>query len=237
MTKQEGAHATTTEELIVQYLDGELVRNELEAVLFERLATSEEARGLLREHLVLRGAIRNAYETADFQLSSDLDARTRQRIEQMLEAMESRPVDAAPIRTNAVARRMQRWSLRPSLAMLALLLAVGGTWLLTRGTTPEVKTIAQAQPTTPASIAQQHAATVISYGSETAKPVIITRIVKVPAKHVESAPSFAQNTVQSAPAPKPAEEDPADVMLSRRYSKMINAAAKHEVVVGSRDRL
>ena len=59
-TKQEGknsAHTTTTEELIVQYLDGELVQKELETVLFDRLSHSEEARGLLREYLVVRGAI------------------------------------------------------------------------------------------------------------------------------------------------------------------------------------
>ena len=49
---------TTTEELIVAYLDGELVRKELETVLFERLATSDDARLLMREYLTVRGAIK-----------------------------------------------------------------------------------------------------------------------------------------------------------------------------------
>jgi hypothetical protein len=236
MKKPEGAHATTTEELIVQYLDGELVRSELETVLFERLATSEEARSMLREHLVLRGAIRNAYESADFQLSADLDARTRQRIEHMLEAIDKQPADAPAVQTNAVTRRMKQWSLRPSLAMLALLVAVGTTYLLTRSTSHEAKTIAQATPA--ATVAHQDVATVISYGGEAQKPVVITRVVTIPAKHAEPSPAMAQNTPQAAPATqKPVEEDPRDVMLSRRYSKMINAAAKHEVVVNSRDRL
>src|SRR5437763_1907920 len=77
-------HATTTEELIVQYLDGELMRKELEGMLFERLAQSAEARGILREYLTLRGAIRMSLDDERFQLSSELDARTRQRIEHVL---------------------------------------------------------------------------------------------------------------------------------------------------------
>src|SRR5205809_2571018 len=119
-TKHEGVppHATTTEELIVQYLDGELVRTELETMLFERLATSEEARSLLREHLVLRGAIRNSLESEQFQLSADLDARTHERIENMLEAIANEPAgfasDAPAVRTAATMRRLKRWSLRPS---------------------------------------------------------------------------------------------------------------------------
>jgi negative regulator of sigma E activity len=79
-----GTHATTTEELIVQYLDGELVRKELETVLFDRLLHSEAARALLHDYLVMRGAIRQSRMDERFQLSDDLDARTRARIEQIL---------------------------------------------------------------------------------------------------------------------------------------------------------
>src|ERR1700683_1652243 len=79
-----GTHATTTEELIVQYLDGELVRKELETVLFDRLLHSEDARALLRDYLVMRGAIRVSREDERFHLSENLDARTRDRIEQIL---------------------------------------------------------------------------------------------------------------------------------------------------------
>lgn len=130
--------ATTTEELIVQYLDGELMRKELEGVLFERLARSEEARMLLREHLMLRGAIRATLDHESFQLSSDLDDRTRLRIEEMLKqgadvpgvlAMEP---NAAPIATNPATRSLKRWSMRPAYAALLLLLAVGTTWFVTR---------------------------------------------------------------------------------------------------------
>jgi negative regulator of sigma E activity len=87
-TGAQNAGASTTEELIVQYLDGELVRKELETVLFDRLAHSDEARMLLREYLVVRGAIRVSRNDQRFQLSDDLDARTRARIQQIMEAME-----------------------------------------------------------------------------------------------------------------------------------------------------
>lgn len=136
---------TTTEELIVSYLDGELQRNELEVMLFERLATSEEARMILREHLVLRGAIRQHLADASFELSADLDRRTRAKIEEMLRSMpapmfEESPVlerkvaDAAPVQAPPAERRLKRWSMRPAIALAVLLLAVSGTWYLTHTT-------------------------------------------------------------------------------------------------------
>src|SRR5438477_8091773 len=88
----QGPHAaTTTEELIVQYLDGELHRKELESVLFGRLAESEEARTMLHEHLVLRGAIRASASDERFTLSEGLDTRTRARIEQALKVSQPAP--------------------------------------------------------------------------------------------------------------------------------------------------
>ncbi len=128
---------STTEELIVQYLDGELVRKELEMVLFERLATSEEARFLLREHLTMRGAIRMSGEDDRFVLSSDLDNRTRTRLETMLESMTPAPVpmileDHPAIAIQPATRSMKRFAVRPAYAALLLLLAIGSTWFLTR---------------------------------------------------------------------------------------------------------
>lgn len=137
---------STTEELIVAYLDGELVREELEIELFDRLATGAEARTLLREHLVMRGAIKQSMTDDRFMLSDDLDTRTRARLEQILknvstpavvEAARSkrgttRVADAPAISHNAAERRLQQWSKRPAMLALLLLLAVGSTWYLTR---------------------------------------------------------------------------------------------------------
>ncbi len=137
---------STTEELIVAYLDGELVRKELEIELFDRLATGPEARTLLREHLVMRGAIKQSLTDDRFSLSDDLDTRTRARLEQILKNVSApaiveaartkrgtvRLADAPAVSHNAAERRMQQWSKRPALLALLLLLAVGSTWYLTR---------------------------------------------------------------------------------------------------------
>ncbi len=249
----------TTEELIVQYLDGELVRKELETMLFERLAESPEARGILREYLTMRGAIRVTMDDERFQLSSDLDARTRLRIEHVLEkvAMEE-PVlgnyaaDAPAVSTNAVTRRMQRWSLRPSIAALALLLAVGATWFLTRETTTPRMAVntpvqTQAAPERPSTENSQVTIPGTAVAVKEQALNSTPRTTRAALKPVASAPSqeMAQNT--QAPATQPVQsvqpaqpqEDPADVMLSHRTAKFLNAASteKREVVVTSRDRL
>ncbi len=163
MNSKQNTPTTTTEELIVQYLDGELVRKELETVLFDRLAHSDEARMLLREYLVVRGAIRVSREDKQFQLSDDLDARTRARIVQIMEAMETEellvPVaavaepiakrgfkaDQDAIASSPMSRQLKRWQVRGSLAALSLLLAVGIAWF-TNGSTSNPN-IASLQPT------------------------------------------------------------------------------------------
>ena len=152
MNSKHNTPTTTTEELIVQYLDGELVRKELETVLFDRLAHSDEARMLLREYLVVRGAIRVSREHKQFQLSDDLDARTRARVEQMMEAMAAEELlapaatigepltlrgfsaDRGAIASSPITRQVKRWQLRGSIAALSLLLTVGVAWFVTGNT-------------------------------------------------------------------------------------------------------
>ncbi len=164
MNSKQNAPTTTTEELIVQYLDGELVRKELETVLFDRLSCSEEARTLLREYLVVRGAIRVSREHKQFQLSDDLDARTRARVVQMMEALAAEEVlvpasatteppargfiaDRGAIASSPMSRQVKRWQLRGSLAALSLLLAVGTAWLITENTGKhEVASLSQKSP-------------------------------------------------------------------------------------------
>jgi negative regulator of sigma E activity len=291
-------HLSTTEELIVQYLDGELVRKELEAVLFERLAKSTDARSLLREHLLIRGAIRSSMDEEMFQLSSDLDARTRMRIEQMLETvafeepvgvLAQRPMvtDAPLVASNPATRSLRRWALRPSLAFLLLLCAVSTTYYVTRSTTFEQ---AASRTSSNGSIAQsstspQHspasgttspgteqpsmtAPSMASNSSElrgapfaqptpantlpssAARPSVVVkevvRYVNVPVKSngVEASHDMAQNGASSAgsvatssAAKQDASSDGGEAMLSRHYAKMLNATAKREVVINSRDRL
>ena len=270
--------ATTTEELIVQYLDGELVRKELEAVLFERLAHSADARSLLREHLVVRGAIRDMMDHEPFQLSSELDARTRGRIEEMLKQGVAVPGvialerDASAVASNPATRRLNRWSMRPAIAALVLLLAVGSTWYLTRSVTESSiggKSMSQNQPsvaqsstsdlapatTSASNILPDTKATTVGHptpspspsGGEYDRPREIVRIVKVPVP-ASSTREIAQtsetnNSVQTPasstmrPAASNENSDPADIMISHRYAKILNATSKREVLVSGKDRL
>jgi hypothetical protein len=261
-----GNHASTTEELIVQYLDGELVRKELETVLFDRLARSEEARMLLREYLVVRGAIRMTREDERFQLADDLDARTRARIEQIMEAMASETVklpaiemDAAPklrgfLRdrgaiASTMSGRAHRWPTRASLVALSLLFVIGGTWFVTQNadhrqmaSQSSTKLDAdRASVTVPASAihASMLPASLTSESLTKIRTVTPSRV----SKHTELAPARLAQNAAPAGLPEASEQtsttetsDPTDVMLSRRYAKEIDAA-KHEVVVSSHDRL
>ncbi|SRR5579883_1274594 len=244
--------ATTTEELIVQYLDGELVRKELEVVLFERLSHSEEARMLLREYLVVRGAIRVSREDERFQLSEGLDDRTRVRLEQLLESITekaepARFLDDRPaVQTIITGRRMKRWVLRPSVAALVLLLAIGTTWLVTHtaddhaaphqmAAAPQQSSIEAPQTIAPTPTAQpEQPATEVVTKTHSTHHAVLTQVRQA------AAPSYAQNaaSAQAKPAAQPEQTtNPEDVMLSRRYTKILNAAEKREIVVSSRDRL
>jgi negative regulator of sigma E activity len=252
-SKGEPIHATTTEELIVQYLDGELVRKELETMLFERLAESAQARTLLREYLTVRGAIRSSLEDDRFQLSSELDTRTRARIEQMLEqgAAEKMPVmasrlaaDAPPVRTSPVERSLNRWALRPSLALLALLLAIGTTWFVTRSTSPQLADNQPQVSSEPQPAANGlPSAPIAQVPTVMSKPVVheVIHYVRIPVmQKVSPFNSLAQNAPAAAsvqPQKQSETADPADIMISHRYAKILNAEEKHEIVVSSRDRL
>lgn len=244
--------ATTTEELIVQYLDGEMQRKELETVLFERLARNEDARQLLREHLVIRGAIHSSMSDDRFVLSEDLDTRTRARIEEALRALPTTGglPDAEPVRIDPTKRRLQRWSVRPAYAALLLVFAVGATWLLSRSTATD-QTVAVNQPTSTESAQKSvapadlkpNASTSTVMATEPTKVIYKEKIVEKPVvRYVtvsKSAPNdIAQNVASSNVSSKPAEEsNPADIMISHRFGKLLNETAKKEVIVTTHDRL
>lgn len=233
--------ATTTEELIVQYLDGELHRKELESVLFGRLAESEEARTMLHEHLVLRGAIRASAGDERYTLSESLDMRTRSRIEHALEQALKFGEPAPAVRTEAVTRRTQRWVLRPSLVALALLLAVGTTWFVTHSTDiAQVASAPQVAQTQPAPAVQNSSVQINAAPAaaiqETHHAIVHQAALKT--TKTEAVSEYAQNA-SAAVKSEPKQEEPsaADLMISKRYSRFLNAAEKREIVVTSKDRL
>jgi cytoskeletal protein RodZ len=173
--------------------------------------------------------------------------------------------DAPAIRTNAVDRSLKlsarrsgayRWSLRPGIAALALLLAIGTTWFLTRSTTtsspqlathstPSVspQTAPASEPATTAN--KTPSAPIEQYASATTTPTKpgvreVIRYVQVPAKHgAQPAAPIAQNApaTSTAQQEQPEANDPAAIMISHRYAKILGAEEKHEIVVSSQDRL
>lgn len=240
--------ATTTEELIVQYLDGELQRKELEMVLFERLAKSDDARRLLREHLVIRGAIRNSMDDERFELSEDLDHLTRGRIEEALKALPTTGGlgDAEPARIDPTKRRLQRWAVRPSYAAIALLFAIGATWFVARSTTvkPTQQLAVSTAPSTQQAVETPAAASQANASTEAPRVIVKEKIVEKPVVRYVTARSHAsEDMAQNVPqrstedVKQPETSNPADIMISNRFSKLLKATAKQEVVVTSHDRL
>jgi hypothetical protein len=242
------APASTTEELIVQYLDGELVRKELETVLFDRLAHSDEARMLLREYLVVRGAIRVSRTDKRFQLSDDLDARTRARIQQIMEAMEHEELlvpsaastlggfkgDKGAIVTSPISRQLKRWQVRGSLAALSLLFAFGTFWLVSGNVNhPEVATLQPSQKATinASTVPATQAPSLTAQGSNAsiaATPIVVASMVGThTAAHLRTAKNatmqvsnpLAQNAAQ---VQNPKSDEPASSETSDPAAVMIS---------------
>jgi hypothetical protein len=255
---QSGGH-TTTEELIVSYLDGELVRKELETVLFERLAHSEDARNLMREYLTVRGAIHSSANDERFQLTASLDARTKSRIQEMLKNVPALEVaaetnvpgfvaDKPAISTVATARSLNRWTKRVLPTLALLLLSIGTTWYVTR-TTDSHKEVAmnsqvQNQPiatsvqtpavqtTAPVKESQQVAP------AQNERIKIITKYIPAPQTTTPSqdmASTQAPITTPAVTTTATETSDPKDIMISHRYAKAIRNT--NAITITQQDRL
>jgi hypothetical protein len=254
MSTSQNAHSTT-EELIVSYLDGELMRKELEVELFERLATHADARKILREYLVVRGAIHASESDERFQLSDAVDQRTRARLQSMLSsipqleassALATRNADRSIVATLAVDRRLKTWSKRLAPALLLLLLAVGSTWYITHSLDQGNQSIAGVQ-TTPsqAPINSPSLTTNAPTGSVATQPTqaapaertrIVREYIQVP-QAPKQAGEVAQSTAQTnqLSTAKQNDADPKDVMASHRFAKLIHNTPS--VLVTQQDRL
>jgi len=234
---------STTEELIVAYLDGELVRKELEIELFDRLATAPEARTILREHLVMRGAIKQSLTDDRFALSDDLDIRTRARLEQILKSSPGiaapstkRMPDAPLVTHNAAERRLQQWSKRPVALALLLLLAVGSTWYLTRASiegqnggpsiasntnTPETikPEVKPSEQVTATNAVEQQVANTASTNVQEPKVIVrnVIRYVERPSRDMAHSNNAASQSIENTTP----STDPAAIMLSRRAARAL----------------
>ncbi len=254
MSTSQNAHSTT-EELIVSYLDGELMRKELEVELFQRLATHADARKILREYLVVRGAIHASESDERFQLTDAVDQQTRARLQSMLSSvpqLEASPIlatrnaDHGSVVTVATGRRLKTWSKRLAPALLLLLLTVGSTWYITHSLDQGNQSIASLQnkqPETPV-----NSTSIASNTLKDASPALPIQIapterIKIVKEYIpvpqaqnhggDAAQSTAQTDKQSSI--KPNDADPKDVMASHRFAKLIHNTPA--VVVTQQDRL
>lgn len=250
---------STTEELIIAYLDGELVRKELEVELFDRLAMSMEARTILRDHLVIRGAIKQSLLDDQFILSEDLDQRTRARLEEILENVSqpaiatrsTRLADAPPARMEPATRALKRW--KYATAALLALLAFGTTWFFTQGDEHVGAPLAGGDR-----VAEQPLATnsqpQTSASQEVTKPTASTERSVTPAVTSEDKPKVIVKTVVKY-VPRPAssnvatnapgaidksndivQEQPSEVLMPARFSKARNKKT-NTVIISDKDRI
>jgi hypothetical protein len=244
---------STTEELIIAYLDGELVRKELEVELFDRLAVSMEARTILRDHLVIRGAIKQSMLEDRFILSDDLDQRTRARLEEILEnvsaptiaARSSRVADAGPVRLDQPARSLKRW--RYSTAALLLLLAFGTTWFVTQELDeptlavqqqPSVQQPAVAViPAAPTSNSPEGASVAAASPKEADPKVIVKTVVRTKYVPVPASAQLASRSSSESDNVKVEEAKPEDVMISHRVPKLLRNTKSNTVVITDKDRI
>jgi hypothetical protein len=250
---------STTEELIVAYLDGELARKELEIELFDRLATAADARTLLREHLVMRGAIKQSLTDDRFLLSDDLDTRTRARLEQILKnvttpavleaARSKRVADAPAISHNAAERRLQQWSKRPALLALLLLLAVGSTWYLTRASidsgtqvatnnsNTQQQTAPAVTPATPdmAAASTQPTTNTVTNTIQAEPKVIVRNVVRKVYVDRPVREMAQQNNASQGVEASQTQSDPAGLMISRRAKHALQNS--NTIVITEQDRI
>jgi hypothetical protein len=247
---------STTEELIVAYLDGELVRKELEIELFDRLATAADARTLLREHLVMRGAIKQSLTDDRFMLSDDLDTRTRARLEQILKnvttpavleaARSKRAADSPAISHNAAERRLQQWSKRPALLALLLLLAVSSTWYLTRSSLDQPANVASNDPQVSSPNVQTQPATDVAPATSNERSAVktVTNTVQAPPKVIirkvyvdRPVREMAQQNhpTQNVQSSQTEHSDPAGLMISRRAKAALQNS--NTIVITEQDRI
>jgi len=129
---------------------------------------------------------------------------------------------------------------------LALLFAIGTTWFVTRTTEQPV---AVNTPTNPTAAPEKQTAAPVE--QTTSAPIATVAPTPAQADHWEKvrAVRSTQSTMPTPPTapvtlaqnasvvPKTEAPDPADLMASKRFAKMLNATEKREVVVTRDDRL
>ena len=239
-----------TEEHIVAWLDGEIVGAEFDSALKQDATlakASEEYGGLTRVFSASKADKR-------FALSAATNERVRAALEQEISTsrktvrMPERASNAAPVRT-APAERVRKIWVRRSTIAIAFALLLGIFWFGTRSNTdnaPATATVtAPSQPSAP--IVPAPSVTATEQPAATPAPVASNVSTPQPTDHhavmqKQQTPDLTPQQVAETVAPPaqntatPAQEnDPAAVMASHRYAKLVKATPT--VVISQLDKM
>ena len=244
-----------TEEHIAAWLDGEIVGAEFDNALKHDATLAEAA----EDYSALTRSFVQSRTDKRFALSSSVDARVRAALQTEISKsrktvrMPERAPLAAPIPSSPAVRVRNVWA-RRSVAGLALAALLAIFWFSTRSnenvpaTAINTQSIQPSQPTAPAVTAPAETPAVTAPASvpmNTAQNnnAVAPHPVSHKAIAPEQTPDLTNTSVAEAvapvtknPAPAPIEEaDPAAVMASHRFAKMIKST--QTVVVSQQDKL
>lgn len=228
-------HNGISEEHIVAYLDGELnVNGEMREALGD-----EEILHVTKEHAMLKKIFARTSAESRFRLKKATDARVLAYLHDVLRGANNRMPDAAPVRNAqpAVIRTKSFWAKRTTIGV-AFAVVIGLLWFAAMPKSDQLAAPTVAQTTTPQPAAPQ------VEPSEPTAPAVIEPKAQAMANQEQPAASVVRKIRKQAPAPtniasepneQPAaniaqqESSPGDVMISRRYAKLIKGVRIVEV--------
>ena len=222
-----------SEEHIVAYLDGELnVNGEMREALGDN-----ELRHVAKEYATLKKVFARSASESRFLLNKSSDARARAFLQNVLHGNKMAPdAEAIPLVRPQTTRTKMFWAKRSALGF-ALALFLGALWFTLKPTdgtdTPVIVSAPPVQqdvqpsevvptPTTPQPMANitESPASQQQVAANTTQAVAAKRTSKriVPAEISSPAPPVEKDANIVA---NQQEEQPADIMISRRYAKLI----------------
>ena len=218
---------TYNEEYIVAYLDGELqAGTEIKAAV---KADADLAVAAM-EHTILQRIFRSSANDSRFQLSAETDKKTVAALREALRTsrgevrLPSRAVDAPMVRTPRMPAFKELWFKRSAVGF-ALALLLGAVFFMTNTkdvvNTPQV---AMQTPTTAPVVTPQAPEVQTSQPAAQTAPAVVKNVngsANSSAKANATRSEQPKNIAATVTPTEPAASNPADVMISRRFAKLL----------------
>lgn len=230
------------EEHIVAFLDGEMqIGSEIKAAM----KADTDLAAVALEHRILQRVFRSSAHDSRFQLSAEVDTQTQAVLREALRTsrnevrLPQRAADAMPIRTPRIPAVKQLWFRRSAIGFAFALLL--GTIVILTNTKDVIHTpeVAIQTPTTSPVNAPQTTVDVVKPESQlpvqSEKPIATTATKNVNGTANSSANANAsrseqpKNIAATITTPTESAHDPADIMISRRFAKLLKETPVVEV--------